>query len=893
MRSAPAPRLARTAALQPSTEAPSSQVLTKGAAGGRGTSSRKFDAAYADWQTDAKAAARTIGVARFNANMYAITAARVDLIVEELADDNRSWVPSENPMVDGLMAEYDNQLLGQTSDELARFHMWHYVVGGEGLLVSRDGQAGVAEHFVFSTRAAEWDRPIKGQVTLRLTPGGSIRTGEAFAVPRAQAVRFWMPDEEYAALPVSPMTAAMDDLRRWQDLTRYAHRVARNYLAMNGLLWTPNVAHEDENDPADVAVDDTLSDAVAEIAKTDPLVDLYQKIAQTSIAQDDRLESVVPPMVWWGEAGDEPKWVQVGRGLDEYGIAHRQEALMDYGRGVDTPGSIIASGGGATENHWNEWLNEARFLGSVAPMMDRITHQDLTVTFVRPTVRLRGGNPARFRCGYDASNVISHPDKTDAALRAWLAGIIGVEPAARYMGFQPDDLADEEDLMRLARVRGFSRSNSWSGISTDGTGMPSGPSTVEPGPPDSPDDLPMPNLAALDAFTEVGWLDVVEWPAPLALPAAPAGTGADALPEGAEASPEVTSPDGVAGLARTAGIGTALRRVRPRTEQGRATLRQVRAYRQVTDRLSELRRDVGRQLLAGAEVAFAEALRLAGIRAVQKARSKSAPTARAMQLAWEQNEPIGSMLAALSMTEEQLLAGAFASYQAQAEEWLGEWEARQRTVLLDAGLSAPEEQDNSTAALFLALALGALARQRIMRGTDPSTAESPGEVSGNVPGRFAQDAVRIAEGSSVMQAGETLDAVPQVWLREGARPQAWVIEEMARRIAGLLEDESRVTEDEEARARLRTAAERVARTPTEFVWVHGFYGYPRRPFPPHVALNGYTTVAPDSDPDLYHGGEHTWLSSNGYEPGDHVGCTCEWMVRLSEQVDVAVAEGVE
>ena len=44
-------------------------------------------------------------------------------------------------------------------------------------------------------------------------------------------------------------------------------------------------------------------------------------------------------------------------------------------------------------------------------------------------------------------------------------------------------------------------------------------------------------------------------------------------------------------------------------------------------------------------------------------------------------------------------------------------------------------------------------------------------------------------------------------------------------------------------------------------WVHGFYGMPEQPFPPHVELDGQKwSSAADTPP--------------GFWPGDHIGCNC-------------------
>ncbi len=431
---------------------------------------------YQDWQWDAKRFARTVGVARFTANLVASTAGRVDLLIEEYDAAEDEWKPTEDPQIKGLMREYRNETLGQTAPELVRLHTWHYEVAGEAALITRDDSTGSAEFLVSSLDAIEWDKPGKDNATVRLAPQGILMEGTAFVVPRDQVIRYWMPDEEWLGLATSPMTAAMDDLRRYRSLVRYAQRQAENYLAMNGILWTPQSAHPDVTNP-DPSEEDNPADHVA---ANDVIFDLYNTFAQTSINTDDRLESVVAPMMWYGAAGDEPKWIDMGGGLDEHGPDHRKEALEDWARGTDSPASLIVGGGSSDENHWGAWVTQERFVAAVAPTLNRVTHQDLTVAYLWPRLRLLGNYQVRnYRVGYDPTPVIVHPDMSDKALRGWLAGIIGSAAARQYMGFEESDAPTQADQELLAKVLSNFGGAAGSTPAVKAPGEKVGPGTVQ------------------------------------------------------------------------------------------------------------------------------------------------------------------------------------------------------------------------------------------------------------------------------------------------------------------------------------------------------------------------------------------------------------------------------
>lgn len=413
-------------------------LLTKRGDVQRG-SDATFLSQYTDWQGWARRYSRSITAASFNALVIADMCARCTLRVERRA--GTEWEPIEDPQFAGITDEYSNSLQGP--DDLIRVHAWHYQVAGEMLGTVRDTEFGV-EYGIYSTAAAEWDKPNEGEVTIKLVPDGKVDKDTAFVVPRNQVVRFWMPDQEWQAYAWSPMTAGITDLKRYDALARYALKTADSAVAMSGVLWGPGEAHAE---PAPGGEDDADADDAGTVRSK--LEQYYYEIAKVRTSTSEDVTSVVPPFMHWDKEWGPPEWVKLGEPLDPNGIAYRDEALTDFARGTPLPVTTVVGGGVGDANHWSEWLASAKMFDSgVAPTMDRVTHLDLTRAFLWPRAVLGGVEKAdlrNYRIGYDPSPVVIKPDNSTNALAAWRAGLLDDVPALEAMGFTESDLLSDPE----------------------------------------------------------------------------------------------------------------------------------------------------------------------------------------------------------------------------------------------------------------------------------------------------------------------------------------------------------------------------------------------------------------------------------------------------------------
>jgi hypothetical protein len=287
-------------------------------------------------------------------------------------------------------------------------------------------------------------------------------------------------------------------------------------------------------------------------------------------------------------------------------------------------------------------------------------------------------------------------------------------------------------------------------------------------------------------------------------------------------------------------------------------------------RLERLRSSLGTRLLAGAEHAYEAALRQANARVATRGRSRlSAGRQAQLAVALANHEPLRLWLAAVGITELEMLHGSFDAFAAQARAEFTRYAERANAVLERVGIPPTFDPNIDDAVAYLVAGLVAMTRRRLLLGDEAMLAAvvrprlipklprpsgggydlpdlpDPEELA-SAAARLVRNALRINEKISQMRLPTTPDAMPEVVTMEAAT----------------------------------TLEEDVAATLTMeplWTWVHGFYGEPKTDFEPHVELDGFETTDREGDPELTN--TEAWPDGDTFYPGDHDGCTCEWVLR--------------
>lgn len=118
-----------------------------------------------------------------------------------------------------------------------------------------------------------------------------------------------------------------------------------------------------------------------------------------------------------------------------------------YGAGIELPEEVI-TGMGKT-NHWAGWKVDQNTWSYYLEPLISIIGEALEKNFAQPVAQ-QLGSESDIEIELDATKVIVKPDRTDAAIRLFMAGALSAEGALEAAGFDVSQKADGSDQPRGA-----------------------------------------------------------------------------------------------------------------------------------------------------------------------------------------------------------------------------------------------------------------------------------------------------------------------------------------------------------------------------------------------------------------------------------------------------------
>lgn len=618
--------------------------------------------------------------------------------------------------------------------------------------------------------------------------------------------RIWIQHPKRSSLADSPMRGVLAVCDELIALDHAVRALARNRAAGNGFLLVPS------------ELDWGAIDSSANPGQKSTFEQNLHKALLTPIASPNDATAVVPPVIRGpAEILKEFRHVTLDRKIDQMLDMRTVRAQNRLAQGLNVP--VEAMLGKSATNHWQAWLvKEETFTQHIEPLAILI-YEALTSVFLIPTLVaddvMSVDEAEQFVLWGDPSKLIVRPDRGEDAKDAHKAHVISDSALRRTLRFADSDAPDStEVLVRVLLERGQIA-----------------PEIAEVLMRILAPNLVIPNISNGQA-------------GPGRTPTSNGGPKGDPGTDRSDRSaPDIDdAEDGLAASAVTAP---------PPRDNDLSTLGVS---------LAAIDQSLLGRLHAAADFSMTRVLERIGTRLQSHARKDTVlrDVAKGDKLGVASR--LGSsFVAALNLSTEQLLDGAFADLKQRFAQWTA-MAARDSVAILPdlsndarADLLARLAAASASAWSWLERELNALALDR-MYEPDPRASDE-GEFDSTM--RVAFGLIRIA---LALAGSETFSPAGQGF--HLAHPTGGIA-------TGDLVNEALAS---------------VFVAPTAYVWRYGVL--PRREFPPHKALDG-VEFSSFSDDTLQ--SDTTWMSVTHYAPGDHDGCQCSFEPKYERMKLAAIA----
>lgn len=398
------------------------------------------------WQAKAFAYYDLLGEIKFASQFYSRSISNLRLFIGKIGEDGEVEEIEDEP---DIMAYLDRirDPGGGRSNLLASYGRLMFLVGECMLFVSENEDTGEEQWEMLSSDEL---KTVQGAYVRMKAPS---LVGEEFKLAdddeyepvdgTAVAYRLWRRHPRYSSLADSTMQGVLEICEELVLLTQAVRARARSRLAGSGILFLS----EDFGTPP-----------LEPVGDEDPMEDIFLEAlteAMTSPMLDEGTASAVVPLVVRGSTDaikDGVRHVQVidpTQLYPETGL--REECIKRIAMGLDLPPEILL--GVTDSNHWSAWVvQEETWKAHLQPIAQQLV-DDLTSAYLRPALKAAGvQNWQEYCIDYDAAEIINHPDRTKDAKDLYDARCIGKSSLREAAGFDDDDAPTEEELNEMLGV---------------------------------------------------------------------------------------------------------------------------------------------------------------------------------------------------------------------------------------------------------------------------------------------------------------------------------------------------------------------------------------------------------------------------------------------------------
>ena len=418
----------------PTRTRPQIRILTASATKVRPSQSSAYRQRQSEpWQMKAFYYARIIPELNYASRFYAKMLKKLRIYPALRAPNDTS-----KPIKEGLPVELLDRIQdpgGGRSAILSSYGRLMFMIG-DGYLFGRDlGKPVERWSFV---------QPDELQFTEDGIAWKATRGGEYVPLPRAttEAYRMWTPDPEYSGEAESPMRAGIEIADELDLLTKAVKSTATSRM-LNGMLKVPQELSFGADEPG---LDDD--------PEANPFLQEMLDHMEGVIENPGTPEGAMP---WFAEGAaeflDGLEWMSLHDAQTDYMEKDlRLEAINRLAMGMDLPPEVLK--GMAEANHWGarQIMHDTwRTHGSVVAEQ---FCDDLADAYLRPALLKEDYEDwDQVVIGYDDSQVVVPPDRTDDADKAYDRGNVSDAGYRTMKGIAEDDAPSEEEVRVYLAVK--------------------------------------------------------------------------------------------------------------------------------------------------------------------------------------------------------------------------------------------------------------------------------------------------------------------------------------------------------------------------------------------------------------------------------------------------------
>lgn len=316
----------------------------------------------------------------------------------------------------------------------------NFSIAGEAFIVGRTDPADGSDSW--RIRSIDEVRVIHDTYQFRDEPmDASGQQGWDDATPGLDYVaRIWTPHPRFQALADSPMQAILSLCEEMLILERDVRATGRSRLAGAGAVTVPEGLSitgytQDNNDP-----------------ESDPFLGALTEAMVTPIGDEGTASAVVPILIR-GKSEDLAQFrhVTFDRPMSATYAAERSEILGRMATSIDLPKEILM--GMADLNHWTAWqVDDNTFRHHVEPHVQECVDA-LTVGYFRSALmadsRMQGANSgwiSKLCVWYDPVDLVTHPDRSTDAINLYDRKEISGKALREATGFEETDAPEPLEL---------------------------------------------------------------------------------------------------------------------------------------------------------------------------------------------------------------------------------------------------------------------------------------------------------------------------------------------------------------------------------------------------------------------------------------------------------------